>query len=733
MDTKIFEIYIEGMHCAGCASGIETELKKHKGIQQANVNFATKKLFLKYDSSLILQDEIKKIILDKGYTPKEISEVLETKDSEEKEFKELRFNLIISAVFTVPVLVISMFIMHLPYRNLILFFLSLPVIFWAGKQFYVRAFKALKYFSANMDTLVAVGTGAAFIFSVISTFAPQLFEISGQKPHVYYEAADVIITLILFGRMLEAGARSRTFLAMKKLMGLQPKTARIIQDGVEKEISVDDLKVEDVVIVRPGEKIPIDGIIIEGNSSIDESMITGESMPATKKTGDEVVGGTLNLSGSFQYKVNRIGNERVLQQIIKMVQEAQNTKAPIQRLADIISGYFVTVVIIIAVLTFIIWFIFAPVDTRLSYAVINFVSVLIIACPCALGLATPTAIMVGTGIGAENGILIKNASALEILYKATTIILDKTGTITKGKLEVTDILADMDINEFLYLVASVEKLSEHPISQAIIEKAESNNIILCYPNNFQVFSGRGVKGEVYGKNMLAGNKDFMAENTVSIEEYIKKAEELSFEGKTVVFTAIGSELKGIIAVADTVKPYSAQAMKELEALNFEIIMLTGDNKNTAQNIASQVGIKNFIANVMPQDKAKVVKKVQNKQKTVIMVGDGINDAPALVQADVGIAMGTGTDIAIESSDITLIQGNLSKLAKAIKLSRATTSTIKQNLFFAFIYNIIGIPIAAGVLYPFFGILLNPMFAALAMSLSSVSVVTNSLRLKRVKL
>jgi len=726
MDMKTFEIYIEGMHCASCAAEIEAELIKHDGIQHVNVNFATKKLFLTYDSSLISQEELKKIIRDKGYTPKEITEDLDTKDLEEKEFKELRFNLIISTIFTVPVLIISMFIMHLPYKNLILFLLSLPVIFWAGKQFYIRAFKALKYFSANMDTLIAVGTGSAFIFSMVSTFTPQVFEISGQKPHVYYEVADVIITLILFGRMLEAGARSRTFLAMKKLIGLQPKTARIIQDGIEKEISVDDLKVEDIVIVRPGEKIPIDGVIIEGESSIDESMITGESMPATKKTGYEVVGGTLNLSGSFRYKVIRVGKETVLQQIIRMVQEAQNTKAPIQRFADLISGYFVTVVIIIAVLTFLIWIIFAPAETRLSYAVINFVSVLIIACPCALGLATPTAIMVGTGIGAENGILIKNAAALEILYKADTIILDKTGTITKGKPEVTDIFTDMELNEFLYYAASVEKLSEHPIAHSIVEKSESKNIILHYPQDFQSFSGQGVKGIVNGRTVFAGNKDFVEGQGFSAKKDVEEAE-------TVIFIVIDGELKGFITVADTIKPDSKQALKELEALNFEIIMLTGDNKKTAENIASQVGIKNFIAGVMPENKAKEIKKCQNNRKIVIMVGDGINDAPALVQADIGIAMGTGTDIAIESSDITLVQGNLTKLAKAIKLSRATTSTIKQNLFFAFIYNVLGIPIAAGVLYPFFGILLSPMFAALAMSLSSISVVTNSLRLRRIKL
>jgi len=733
MDIKTFEIYIEGMHCAGCAAGIETELAKHKGVQQANVNFAIKKLFVTYDSNLISQENIKKIILDKGYTPKEITEVSETKDLEEKEFKELQFNLIISTVFTVPVLIISMFIMHLPYKNLILFFLSLPVIFWAGKQFYIRAFKALKYFSANMDTLIAVGTGSAFIFSVVSTFMPHVFEISGQKPHVYYEVADVIITLILFGRMLEAGARSRTFLAMKKLIGLQPKTARIIQDGIEKEISIDDLKVEDTVIVRPGEKIPIDGVIIEGTSSIDESMITGESMPATKKTGDEVVGGTLNLSGSFRYRVIRVGSNTVLQQIIRMVQEAQNTKAPIQRFADLISGYFVTAVMIIAVLTFLVWIIFAPAETRLSYAVINFVSVLIIACPCALGLATPTAIMVGTGLGAENGILIKNAAALEILYKADTIILDKTGTITKGKPEVTDIFTDMDLNEFLYYSASLEKLSEHPIAHAIVENVNDKDIILSYPQDFQSFSGRGTKAVVNEKTVLAGNKEFVEENKISIEKYAEKAEKLFDEAKTVVFVAINNEIKGLIAVADAIKPDSKKAVKELEDLNFDIIMLTGDNRKTAQNISSQVGITSFVANIMPQDKAKVVKKVQNTGKTVIMAGDGINDAPALVQADVGIAMGTGTDIAIESSDITLMQGNLTKLTKAIKLSKATTSTIKQNLFFAFIYNTLGIPIAAGVLYPFFGILLSPMFAALAMSLSSVSVVTNSLRLRRVKL
>lgn len=733
MNTKILELYIKGMHCAGCASGIESELKKHDGILQANVSYATEKLVLKYFPEKISQEEIKKIILDKGYIPKEISENIETKTLEEKEHKKLRLNFAISLVFTVPVVLISMFMVYLPYKNLILFLLSLPVILYAGNQFYIRAFKGLKSFSANMDTLIAVGTGAAFLFSFVSTFFPQVFQISGQKPQVYYEVADVIITLILFGRMLEAGARSKTFLAMKKLIGLQPKTARVIKDGVESEILAVDLKVEDIVIVRPGEKIPIDGVIIEGFSGIDESMITGESLPVSKKQGDEVVGGTLNLSGSFQYKVSRIGAETILQQIIKMVEDAQNTKAPIQRFADIVSGYFVTAVIIIAVITFIIWMVFAPADMRLSYALINFVSVLIISCPCALGLATPTAIIVGTGLGAGNGILIKNASALEILHKINTIILDKTGTVTKGKPEITDIVTDMDSNEFLYYAASLEKNSEHPIAQAIVQKAEKDNIVLSYPENFHTFSGRGAKATVNNRFVFSGNSEFISDNGFSTEKYKEKADEFLREAKTVIYVAIDNDLKGILAAADAIKPDSREAVQELENLNYEIIMLTGDNKKTAENIAFQAGIKNFIAGVMPQNKAKLVKKMQNKDKKVAMVGDGINDAPALVMADVGIAMGTGTDIAIESSDITIVQGSLTKLVKAVKLSRATTSTIKQNLFFAFIYNILGIPVAAGILYPFFGILLSPMLAALAMSLSSVSVVTNSLRLRRIKL
>lgn len=733
MSTKILELHIEGMHCAGCASGIESELMKHEGVQQASVSFATKKLVLKYFPENISREEIENIILDKGYTPKDISKEIEIKNLEEKEHKKLRLNLIVSLVFTVPVLFISMLMPNFSYKNLVLFLLSLPVILWAGNQFYIRAFKGLKYLSANMDTLIAVGTGAAFIFSVVSTFVPQFFEASGQEPHVYYEVADVIIALILFGRMLEAEAKGKTFLAMKKLIGLQPRTARVLKDVTESEVSIDDLKVEDIVIIKPGEKIPIDGIIIEGSSGINESMITGESIPVQKKAGDQVIGGTLNLSGSFQYKVSRVGSETVLQQIIKMVEEAQSTKAPIQRFADIVSGYFVTTVIIIAFITFLIWIIFAPADVRLSYALINFVSVLIISCPCALGLATPTAIIVGTGLGAENGILIKNALALEILHKTNTIILDKTGTITKGKPEVTDIYTDMDLNEFLYYAASIEKSSEHPIAQAIVDRTKECDIVLSYPQVFQSFSGMGIKGVINGKAVVSGNIEFLQEQGISTEKYEEKYRKLLDEVKTVIFVSINNYLEGIIAVADTIKPDSKDAVRELADLNYEIIMLTGDNKKIAENIASQVGIENFIAAVMPENKAKLVKKIQNKGKTVAMVGDGINDAPALVQADVGIAMGTGTDIAIESSDITLIQGSLTKLVKAIKLSQATNSTIKQNLFFAFIYNILGIPIAAGILYPFFGILLNPMFAALAMSLSSVSVVTNSLRLRRVKL
>ena len=533
---------------------------------------------------------------------------------------------------------------------------------------------------------------------------------------------------------MKARARGKASDAIKKLIALQPKTARIVRENKEQEVDVKDLKVGDIIIIRPGEKLAADGIIIEGKSSIDESMITGESFPVDKVPGDTVIGGTVNKTGSFKYRVTKVGKDTVLQQIISIVNKALSSKAPIQRLADLISGYFVPIVIIIAILTFIIWFIIMPQPVNLSFALVNFVSVLIIACPCALGLATPAAIMVAAGLGAENGILIKNAVSLEIAHKIKTIVLDKTGTITTGNPQVKDIITDMDKNNFLYYAASAENVSEHPLAQAIVKKAQELNINIVHPKEFQAFAGFGIHAEIDENpyTVLIGKENFLEDKGINTTKYREKIKELSQQGTTVVCMAINNNLEGIIEITDTIKPNATSAIKQMQDMGMEVIMLTGDNKSTAQAIAEQVNIKRVIAEVLPNQKANIIEQLKNKGTIVAMVGDGINDAPALVQANIGIAIGTGTDIAIESSDITLIKGDLQDVVKAIRLSKNTISIIKQNLFFAFIYNIVGIPIAAGVLYQF-GISLNPVIAALAMALSSISVLSNSLRLRKIKI
>jgi Cu+-exporting ATPase len=731
MSEKYIEIYIEGMHCAGCAATIEKQLKTAKGINKVNVNFAASKAGISYFPEKISLIKIKNIIKNSGYTPIEYS--LENQ-SEILEKQQLEYNIqktkfIISLIFTIPVVIISMLMIELPFRNWILFILSASVMIISGRQFFIGAYQAFCRKSANMNTLIAIGTGSAFLYSFAVTIIPEFFTSVGYHPEVYYEASSVIITLILMGRMLESKAKSRTSESIKKLIDLQPKISRILKDGIEQNIPTEELKVGDIIIVRPGEKIPVDGKILEGTSSVDESSITGESLPIDKISGDLVIGATINKTGSFKYTAEKVGKNTTLYQIIQLVQEAQGSKVPIQRFADIISGYFVPVVMIIAIITFVFWFDLAPKNIRLAYALINFVSVLIIACPCALGLATPTAIMVGTGKGAENGILIKSGESLETAHKINTIILDKTGTITKGEPEVTDIISDMDPMDILYFAASAERNSEHPLSKAIINKAEQKNIDLAYPHEFKALVGFGIEAKVNGKDILIGNKKLFEEREINIESSVKKIDDLYKQGKTAIFVSINNILSGIIGIADTIKPDSAGAIQELKEMGLEVIMLTGDNKNTAEAIAKQAGIKRFVHDILPQDKAKIVKQIQSEGKIVAMVGDGINDAPALVQADVGIAIGRGTDIAIESSNITLMRSSLSSVVHTIKLSKQTIANIKQNLFFAFIYNVLGIPIAAGLFYPIFGILLNPMIAALAMALSSVSVVTNSLRLK----
>lgn len=730
METKL-ELFIPDIHCASCVANIEKGLKSINGIIAYNTNLVNKIIYIDYDSKLISSDEIKKVISQAGYSPKDIETNLPQKKEllEEKEYKAQKSKLIVSILFTLPIFVISMFHTEFPFKDWIMLSLSIPVIFWAGNQFYVGAYKALIHKSANMNTLIAVGTGAAFLYSLTATILPDLFVSVGQKPEVYFEVATVIITLILTGRMLEAKAKGKTSQAIQRLIGLQPKTARVINESGEQDIEIENLKVGDIIFVKPGEKVPVDGEIIEGASSVNESMITGESLPVDKKAGDIVIGATINQTGSFKYKATKVGKDMMLQQIIKLIEQAQGSKAPIQRLADIISGYFVPVVIIIAIITFILWLYLAPPAINLHYAIMNFVAVLIIACPCALGLATPTAIMVGTGIGAEQGILIKSGASLETLHKVQTIILDKTGTITKGEPAVTDIITNMNQNDFLFLVASAEKHSEHPLSKAIIQKAEIEKINLVEPENFQSLTGNGISAEVEGKNVLIGNQNLIEEKKIDLD-FIREQQNFLSEGKTMIFVAIDNKIEGIIAIADTIKPESISAVGQLKTMGLEVIMLTGDNKQTAQAIAKQVGIDRVIAEVMPQDKANVVSQIQNEGKIVAMVGDGINDAPALVKADVGIAIGTGTDIAMESSDITLIKGNLLDVISSIKLSQKTIGIIKQNLFFSLFYNVLGIPIAAGILYPSFGILLSPMLAAFAMAASSISVIFNSLRLRK---
>jgi len=662
---------------------------------------------------------------------------------EKKKRKKLIQKLLVGAILSIIIFFISLNIIpginaiSDQIRFIILFILTLPVQVWVGSQFYKGLVVVFKYRTADMNTLIAIGTLSAFIYSTIVTFFPKLFTRAGIELHVYFETAAIIITLILLGRFLEARAKGRASSAIKKLMQLEAKTARVIVNDKEKEIDIDEVKVDDIILVKPGEKIPVDGIIIDGSSAIDESMVTGESIPVEKDKDDEVIGATLNTSGAFKFKATKVGKDTVLSQIIKLVEEAQGSKAPIQRLADTVASFFVPIVIGIAIVTFIVWIIWGP-SPSITFALVSFVAVLIIACPCALGLATPTAIMVGTGKGAENGILIKDATSLELAHKLNTIVMDKTGTLTKGEPVVTDIIlkekdSSYSSEELLRISASSELQSEHPLGKAIIKKADELNIKLSEPKNFKSITGKGIYAEVGGKKILKGNLVLMKENSIILGNLEKTALDLADDGKTPIFISIDEKAIGIIAVADTLKDNAREVVEKLYRLGLEVVMLTGDNKNTANAIAKRAGIERVLSEVLPEHKTDEIKKLQEEGKTVAMVGDGINDAPALVQADVGIAIGTGTDIAMESSSITLIKGNLEGVLKAIMLSRNTIKVIKQNLFFSFFYNSILIPIAAGVLYPIIGILISPMFAAAAMALSSISVISNSLRLRRLKL
>lgn len=730
-----YAFLVDGMHCASCVNRIERKLGKVPGVVSVGVNLATREAHVRYQPGDVTPEQLRECVLGLGYTPVDIAESTEGMDevdaARERAYKSNLRGLIIAAALTLPVFIISMFEIDFPGRNWLLLALSAPVVLWAGRGFFTLAWKGLKNRSADMNTLIAVGTGTAFLYSIVATVAPGFWASLGRHPHVYYEAATVITVLILFGRLLEERARVQTSGAIRELLGQQPRTARIIRDGQEVEIPTDRVIKGDILVIRPGERLPVDGVVTQGSSSIDESMITGESMPVERGPDQEVIGGTINKSGSFQYRATRVGKETALQQIVSLVQQAQASKPPIARFADVVSGYFVPVVIAIAVITFLVWLIFGP-PPALTYALITFVSVLIIACPCALGLATPTAIMVGTGRGAQMGILIRDGAALETACKLTALVIDKTGTITQGEPRVTDVIPLRGIDELqlLHLAGSAEVGSEHPLGQAIVQYARSRAVQIASPELFRAIEGRGVEATIDGRVVAAGNVHYMKSIGIDTEGVHDELDRLSNGGKTPMLIARDGTLIGLVAVADTVKPSSVAAIAALHAMGLKTYMLTGDNRRTAEAVARQVGVDNVMAEVLPGQKADKVRELQEAGHLVGMVGDGINDAPALALANVGFAIGSGTDVAMEASDITLIHGDLAGVVKAIELSGRTMRTIKRNLFFAFVYNALGIPIAAGVLFPFFGILLNPMIASAAMAASSVSVVMSSLRLRK---
>jgi Cu+-exporting ATPase len=746
---------------SGSPLPLERHLKSLRGVEDAAFNLGTMEVRVDYRPGVTDPAAIRAAIEELGYEVRDASRNGSLAGAEiggaaeerarREEYESLRKKFWIAAILSLPVLLIAMShgrirALDFPGISWVELILTTPVVVYCGAQFYKGAWAALRHRAADMNTLIAIGTGTAYLYSVAATLSPRLFAAAAgsrpmigmgggtgsQMPPVYFEAASVIIALILLGRMLEARAKGRTSDAIRQLMKLQPRTARVIRDAVEAEIPIDAVVPGDIVQVRPGEKIPVDGVVRDGSSAVNQSMLTGESLPVEKTPGDEVFGGTLNMTGAFRFEATKVGSDTTLQQIVRMVHDAQGSKAPIARLADVISGIFTPVVLCVAIATFAIWFILAPSDVRFTMALVNFVSVLIIACPCALGLATPTAIMVGTGRGAENGVLIKGGESLETAHKLDTIVLDKTGTITRGQPELTDFVAIGGNAEqkALRLAASAERGSEHPLGKAIVRAATQRHLSLVEPSEFRALPGFGLEATVEGHPVLLGNIELMKQRSVAIGDAFSRAEQLRADGKTAMFAAIDGSLAAIVAVADEVKPEAHAAVAALEAMGLEVIMITGDNKRTADAIARRVGITRVLAQVLPGAKADEVRRLQAENRKIGMVGDGINDAPALAQADVGIAIGTGTDVAIEASDITLLRGDLRGVVTAIALSRATIRTVKQNLFWAFIYNVIGIPLAAGALYPLTGWLLSPVIASAAMSMSSVSVVTNSLRLRR---
>lgn len=739
-NIKTYTYKVEGMTCAVCAGRVEKVTKKVEGVQDSVVNLTTEKMSITVDDDIVTYGDIKRVVEKAGY--KLVRE--EEKENTEKKLSDkdkLFRRLIFSCIFTIPLLIVTMgHMVGMPLPKIIdpmvnpmnfaafQIILTVPVMA-IGYKFYLIGFKNLIKLSPNMDSLIAVGTSAAFIYSVFGMYKIAIGNTS-YAMHLYFEAAVTILTLITLGKYLEAISRGKTSEAIKKLMGLAPKTATIIRDDKESVIPIDEVIVGDVILVKPGEKLPVDGQVIEGATAIDESMLTGESIPVEKAVGSNVIGASINKTGFIKYKATKVGKDTALAQIIKLVEDAQGSKAPIAKMADVISAYFVPIVIGLAIFSAIAWLIAGETPV---FALTIFISVLVIACPCALGLATPTAIMVGTGKGAENGVLIKGGEALEITHKINTIVFDKTGTITEGKPVVTDIISRGKEKEVLLaLAASAEKGSEHPLGEAIVREAIEKNIELKSLEKFNAIPGHGIEVVIENQSILLGNLKLMKEKSINIDELRVESDRLANEGKTPMFIAINNSLEGIIAVADTVKPSSIDAIKELHNMGIKVAMITGDNKKTAEAIAKQVGIDIVLSEVLPKDKANEVKKLQGKNNKVAMVGDGINDAPALAQADIGIAIGSGTDVAIESADIVLMRSDLMDVIVAIKLSKATIRNIKQNLFWAFGYNVLGIPVAMGVLHIFGGPLLNPMIAAAAMSLSSVSVLANALRLKKFK-
>ncbi|MDR7523747.1 MAG: heavy metal translocating P-type ATPase [Armatimonadota bacterium] len=732
-------IPVEGMSCASCVAKVEDALRAVDGVLEASVNLAREQAAVEYVPGVAIPEALRRAIRDAGYEPLAPEEGTVDREAERRvrELTALRLRLIGAAVLSVPILWGSLPHMGVQiwapaflHNWFVQFLLATPVQFWAGWRFYRGMWAALRHRTADMNTLIAVGTSAAYLYSVVATFVPHWFTGGGLQPTVYYETASIIIVFILLGRYLEALAKGRTSDAIRRLMGLQAKTARVIRDGTEVDIPVGDVAPGDVVLVRPGEKIPVDGVVLEGCSTVDESMITGESMPAEKTPGAEVIGATINKTGTFRFRATKVGRDTALAQIIRLVEHAQGSKAPIQRLADRVAAYFVPAVIVIALITAGAWLAFGP-QPALTYALLNFVAVLIIACPCALGLATPTAIMVGTGRGAEAGILIRSGEALEIAHRVTAVVLDKTGTLTRGAPAVTDVVPAGGFDEatLLRLVASAERGSEHPIGEAIVARARSAGMVLAEPTAFQAFPGQGIEAEVDGHRVVAGTVALLSARGISLDGLAAHADAMAAEGKTPMMAAVDGRAAGIIGVADTLKPHSREVVAALRKMDLAVVMLTGDNRRTAEAIARQLGVDRVLAEVKPEDKAAHVEALQREGHVVAMVGDGINDAPALAQADLGIAIGAGTDVAIESADVVLIGEDLRGVLIAIALSRRTMRTIRQNLFWAFAYNFALIPVAAGVLYPVAGVLLSPVLAALAMAASSVTVVGNSLRLR----